>query len=82
VAAVTQTKADEYRRRAQECFELARSLSAGAQRDLWLDMAQTWLRLAQEREAADLPPIVPDQACPTFQQQQQVQPEDDEEHKR
>jgi hypothetical protein len=41
------------------------------------DMAQTWLRLAEELEAAN-PPLV-EQPQPVMQQQQQVQPKHDAE---
>jgi hypothetical protein len=42
-----------------------------------LDMAQTWLRLAQEEEAAILPTPI-ERPQPIVQQQQQVQPKDDD----
>jgi hypothetical protein len=69
------TRAEEYRCRAQECLELARNISLKTARQSLLDMAETWLRLAQEQG----PP--PGQAEPPprqqQQQQQQVQPKDD-----
>src|SRR5262249_45093797 len=47
-------KAEQYRRRARLCLEVARTLSPGRQRLMdratLIDMAQTWLRLAQEEK--------------------------------
>jgi hypothetical protein len=47
--------------------------SEGPERILLLDMAQTWLRLAEEQEAS-IPPGVVEQSQPVVQQQQQAQP--------
>jgi hypothetical protein len=66
-----------YRHRAQECLEIARALPLGEKRTIMLDMAQTWLRLAQEEEAAILPTPI-ERPQPIVQQQQQVQPKDDD----
>src|SRR5262245_21392762 len=63
--------ATRYRTRAQECLEDART-SVGEKMILLLDMAQTWLRLAQEEEGS----FIVEQ--PSTQQQQQIQPRDDE----
>jgi hypothetical protein len=41
-------KASEYRRHAEECRSLARSMT-GEQRDQLLEMARTWDKLAEER---------------------------------
>jgi len=49
---MTRARADEYRRRAQECLDLAREISLERDRAVVLDMAQSWLRLAEEQEAA------------------------------
>jgi hypothetical protein len=70
--AVTRARAEEYRRKAQECFDLAREISLESERAVVLDMAQTWLRLAEQQEK--LQPPVTEQA----QQQQQTQPKDDD----
>ena len=43
-------KASEYRQHAEECRALARSMTDAAQRDQLLKMAETWDRLAAERE--------------------------------
>jgi len=76
---MTRARADEYRRRAQECLDLAREISLERDRVVVLDMAQSWLRLAEEQEAAVIqPPPVAEQPQPAAQQQQQqVQPKDD-----
>jgi len=75
---MTRARADEYRRRGQECLDLAREISLERDRAVVLDMAQSWLRLAEEQEAAVIqPPPVAEQPQPAAQQQQQVQPKDD-----
>jgi hypothetical protein len=48
--AVTHNKAEEYRRHAQECLEVARPLSPETGRATLIEMARTWLRLAEEQE--------------------------------
>jgi len=57
---------EEYRRKAQECLELARKISLERERAIVLEIAQSWLRLAEQQETLQQP-----------QQQQQVQPHDD-----
>lgn len=78
--AVTRTRAEEYRRRAQECLDLARTLSLETARASLIDMAQSWLRLAEEQEEheAVIPPPAVERPQPVVQQQQQVQPKDDD----
>ena len=78
--AVTRTRAEEYRRRAQECLDLARKISLERERAIILDMAQSWLRLAEQQEAQEeiTPPPAVEQPQPVAQQQQQVQPKDDD----
>src|SRR5687767_3352190 len=44
-------KASEYRQHADECRALARKLAQTAHRDQLLEMAETWERLAADREA-------------------------------
>jgi DNA primase len=51
--AVTRTRAEEYRRLAQECFDLAREISLERDRAVVLDMAQSWLRLAEQQETLE-----------------------------
>ena len=45
-------KASEYRKHAAECRILAKQMKQGEYRDQLLIMAETWDRLAAEREAA------------------------------
>ena len=60
------SRADEYRRRAQQCLEMARTFTNRQVRDTLSHMAQVWLRLADNYEAR-----------PVVQQQQQIQPKDE-----
>jgi hypothetical protein len=78
--ALTRTKAEEYRRQAQEYLELARKISLERDRAVLHDMAQNSLRLAEEQEAQEeiTPPPAVEQPQPVAQQQQQVQPKDDD----
>jgi hypothetical protein len=71
--AVTRARADEYRRRAQECLELAPKISLEKERALVLDIAQNWRRLAEQQEKLQ-PPLTEQPQ----QQQQQAQPKDDD----
>ena len=59
------TKADEYRRLAKACLTTARAIASKERRHVLIQMAQVWLRLAEEQS----PP------APQQQQQQQPQPE-------
>jgi hypothetical protein len=72
-----ESPAERYRRLAQECLDVARTLSLRTKRAILIDMAQTWLQMAEEQEAA-IPPSPVDQPQPIMQQQQQVQPKDDD----
>jgi hypothetical protein len=45
-------KASEYRQHAEECRALAKGMPEGDAREQLLTMAETWERLAQDREAA------------------------------
>jgi Holliday junction resolvase-like predicted endonuclease len=80
---VTRTKAEEYRRLAQECLAMARTVSTEEARADLMTMAQVWHRLANEQDQrSDLaetpaPPPATEQIQPVVQQQQQVQPKDD-----
>jgi len=60
-------RAEEFRRQAQECFDLARAISLETQRAILIDMAQTYLRLAKEQEAQQeiIPPPVTGQPQPS-----------------
>jgi hypothetical protein len=46
---------EEYRRFAEECVQIARSVSSPQSQAILLHMAQVWFRLAEEhvREAAE-----------------------------
>jgi hypothetical protein len=57
------SNAEKYRQHAQECIDAAQRLQDAEQRAILLHMAQTWVRLAEEEDAAAA--------------QQQVQPKDD-----
>src|SRR5262249_26015056 len=75
--AVVRNKAEQYRSRARLCLEVARTLSPGKKRLMdratLIDMAQTWLRLAQEeeQEAANRSDVVG--RSEVVQQQPQIQ---------
>jgi hypothetical protein len=51
---VSRDKAEQYRRRARECLEIALTQSSQSKRAMLTDMAQTWLQLAEELKA-DIP---------------------------
>jgi hypothetical protein len=80
---VTRTRAEDYRRLAQECRAAARATSTEEVRALLTEQAAHWFRLAeqQEQEAAGIEgstPPTPTQDQPTAQQQQQIQPNEDD----
>jgi hypothetical protein len=76
-AAVTSERAKEYRRRAQECLAVARTVSNLQRRASLEAIAQAWFRLA-DQHAAIRPPTESSPTQPVGQQQQQPQPDDDE----
>jgi hypothetical protein len=53
-------KAEEFRRHAEECRTLAKQMKSGSQHSQLVQMAETWERLAREREAAA--PVQPQSA--------------------
>jgi hypothetical protein len=69
---VVASKADEYRRRAQECLEMAAAFSDPDSRVVLSHMAQAWLGLAER--IGFIAPVVTECAQPIVQQQQQMQP--------
>jgi hypothetical protein len=73
-------KAEEFRRQAQECFDLARAISLETEGAILIDIAQTYLQLAKEREAQEeiIPPPVTEQPQSVAQEQEQIQPKDDD----
>jgi hypothetical protein len=48
-------RAEDYRQRAQECVDIARSVSLEDARTTLIDMARTWLRLAKEQDSSTPP---------------------------
>jgi hypothetical protein len=66
------SRADEYRRRAQQCLEMAATFRDRDARVALSHMAQAWLQLAERNDP--MLPVATAQAQPAFQQQQQVQP--------
>ena len=73
-------RAEEFRRQAQECFDLARTISLKTERAKLIGIAQNYLEIAKEQEAQEdvIPPPVTEQSQPVAQQQEQVQPKDDD----
>src|SRR5215468_1779993 len=63
------SRADDYRRRAQQCLEMARTFGDRDARVILSHMAQAWLRLADNCQDAK-------KVRPAMQQQQQIQPRD------
>lgn len=50
--------ANDYRKRAQECVELAQKAPTREQRTMLLHIAETWLRLAEDRlDKVDVMPV-------------------------
>ena len=45
---MTQAKFEDFRKRAEECVELAQSVRRPEQRTMLLHIAETWLRLAED----------------------------------
>jgi len=67
---IVASRADEYRRRAQQCLEMARTFGDHGARVTLAHMAQAWLRVADNCQDAK-------KVRPAMQQQQQIQPKDD-----
>jgi hypothetical protein len=68
--AVVAGRADEYRRRAQQCLEMAAAFRDRDARVALSHMAEAWLRLAERNDL--MPPVATAQAQPLVQQQQQI----------
>jgi hypothetical protein len=76
--AVTRTRAEEYRRLAQDCLMAARSASKEDVRSALTEQAAYYFRLAEQQDAnTDSPPPTPVEDRPVVQQQQQDQPKED-----
>src|SRR5262249_52938525 len=73
---IVASRADEYRRRAQQCLEMAGTFRNHDSRVTLAHMAQVWLRLANDYEDAKSfrRSKVAVQVQPVVQQQQQIQP--------
>jgi hypothetical protein len=80
VAAVTRSKAQEYRELARECRKLAGTVSTEEGRAHLTAMADVWERLAAQQEQGSDLSEAPSPPSPgseqLVQQQQQVQPKD------
>jgi hypothetical protein len=48
------TMATDYRKRAEECVEIAQTARTSAQRTMLLHIAETWLNLARDAEGNQL----------------------------
>ena len=73
-----ETPAERYRRLAEACLAVARTMPEGEGRTTLLEMATLWHRLADDYADSTVslrPSLVTEQ--PTMQQQQQLQPDDD-----
>jgi len=44
-------KMTDYRKRAEECVEIAQTVRTSAQRTMLLHIAETWMNLARDAEA-------------------------------
>ena len=78
---MTHTKAEEYKRLAQECLAVALTLSTLDGRASLVAMAQVWQRLAEEQDQGTefgsiAPPTTTGEAQAAAQQQQQIQPDE------
>ena len=73
------SNADEYRRRAQVCLEMARAFGDPNARVTLAHMAEVWTRLADKLDADQTIGALKggDEHQPAAQQQQQIQPKDD-----
>jgi hypothetical protein len=76
---IVASRADEYRRHAQECLEIAPTFNNYQSRNILLQMSQVWLRLADNHEDAEMAgraKVAAEVARPVVQrqQQQQIQP--------
>ena len=81
-AMVVASRGDEYRHRAQECLETAPTFRNYQSRNILLQMAQVWLRVADNYEDAEMAgraKVAAEVARPVVQQQQQIQPKKEDE---
>jgi hypothetical protein len=66
------SKVEDYRRRARACLLMAGTISSDETRAALVEMAQVWMRLADE-DTATAPPGTVAESPPVMQQQQQIQ---------
>ena len=74
---IVASRADEYRRRAQQCLEMAGTFRDRESRATLAHMAKVWLRLADDYEDANerlRRSKAAEEGQPVVQQQQQIQP--------
>jgi hypothetical protein len=74
---IVASRADEYRRQAQQCLKMAGTFRDREARATLTHMAQVWLRLADKYEDANerfRRSKVAKEGQPVVQQQQQIQP--------
>lgn len=83
-ATIVTHRADEYRRLARECLELAATVATEQARRALREMATVWTRLAFEQDRPVSPGLTdaPQPVCQQQQQQQQLQPKERDEEKR
>jgi hypothetical protein len=74
---MSKDRAQEYRRQAEECLTVARTVSNLQGRASLEAMAQMWFRLADHLDRATRPTEAAAESRPVVQQQEQPQPEDD-----
>ena len=74
-AKFVRSSAEEYRRYAQQCLEIAPTFQDEEARATLVGLAQAWLRLAESYDSS-IPSAATKQAQPVVQQQQQIQPKD------
>jgi hypothetical protein len=68
------SRADEYRRRAEQCLEMARTFGDHNARVTLSHMAEVWLRLTDNLDADGSFAPLKGEVRPVIQQQQQIQP--------
>ena len=69
-ATVVESRADDYRYRAEQCLEMTTTFHNHQARDILLHMAHVWLRLAEDNHEM----VARSEAQPVVQQQEQIQP--------
>jgi hypothetical protein len=75
---VADDRVAELRRLASQCLRVSYGMSTEEGRLALIEMARVWSRLADEQEAAALPPAaMPKGSRPVMQQQEQVPPKKD-----